>query len=266
MNAAAFPTELLGRLVDGFNHPAALAVLLVAFACSLTTFVIVVVASELARASATVRRLERSPASSLHAERAARIAGAIGVSPEILESLEISAFTHGILRPRISVTNGLIQAMSDQELEAVLRHERVHVRAMDPLRLAVVRAIGAVLFLVPFVSGLLRAYACRRELLADETTVEEMHTSRPLLAALHRAVDARTFVGPAVVIAGLTELDLRIDRLAGIPTPLLALIKWPSRRDVASFGLVTLFLAIVMLMSAHSVSACLVQVGAACGT
>lgn len=67
MNAAAFPTELLGRLVDGFNHPAALAVLLVAFACSLTTFVIVVVASELARASATVRRLERSPASSLHA-------------------------------------------------------------------------------------------------------------------------------------------------------------------------------------------------------
>lgn len=59
---------------------------------------------------------------------------------EIADQLDVvddagnEAFCYGFLRPRICLTTGLIAMLSTVELEAVLRHERHHLRRRDPLR------------------------------------------------------------------------------------------------------------------------------------
>jgi hypothetical protein len=45
-----------------------------------------------------------------------------------------SAFCAGLLRPRVFVTGGMVAALADEELEAVLVHEAEHARRRDPLR------------------------------------------------------------------------------------------------------------------------------------
>ena len=44
------------------------------------------------------------------------------------------AFTGGLLRPHIYVSDGMIDAVSEDELQLLLRHEQSHMRHRDPLR------------------------------------------------------------------------------------------------------------------------------------
>jgi hypothetical protein len=90
-----------------------------------------------------------------------------------------------------------------------------------------------------------------------------MSSARPLLSALRRVIDASLLM-EGYTVAGLTQLDVRIDRLAGIATPLRALVEPPSRRQLAAFGATLILAALLMLASAHSVNACLAQVAASC--
>lgn len=43
-------------------------------------------------------------------------------------------FCYGLIRPRIYLTTGLLARLSHAEIDAVLRHERVHLVRRDPLR------------------------------------------------------------------------------------------------------------------------------------
>jgi beta-lactamase regulating signal transducer with metallopeptidase domain len=51
----------------------------------------------------------------------------------LLPGKQANAFTAGLLRPRCYLTTGLRDALSNEELEIVLQHERVHARHHDPL-------------------------------------------------------------------------------------------------------------------------------------
>ncbi len=82
------------------------------------------------------------------------------------------AFTYGFLRPRVVVSQGLIDQLTDEELTAVLVHERCHADALDPLKTLVARIFSDVFFYAPVVPALLRGYAGRRELIADRHAVE----------------------------------------------------------------------------------------------
>jgi Peptidase family M48 len=44
-----------------------------------------------------------------------------------------------VLRPRVVVSQGLLERLSDAELRAVLEHEGYHVANLDPLKLVVLR-------------------------------------------------------------------------------------------------------------------------------
>jgi heat shock protein HtpX len=69
----------------------------------------------------------------------------------IIETPALNAFASGLVRERyaVTVTRGLIDALDDSELEAVLAHELTHIRNGDA-RLAVVAAVFAgILSLIP---------------------------------------------------------------------------------------------------------------------
>lgn len=119
------------------------------------------------------------------------------------------AFCAGLLRPRIYVSTGAIAALADDELQAVLAHERHHARCRDPLRLLAARTAGDALFFLPAVRRLADRYAALAELAADRAAVDAGGGGRRSLAAALLAFDTAT--SPAVV--GIAPE--RVDSLLG---------------------------------------------------
>lgn len=94
------------------------------------------------------------------------------------------AFCAGLVRPRVYVSTGALVALGDEELRAVLAHERHHQRRRDPLRLLVARALGDALFFLPVLRRLRQRYAILAELAADEAAVSASGSPSALASAL----------------------------------------------------------------------------------
>lgn len=124
------------------------------------------------------------------------------------------AFCYGFLRPRIAVSAGLTDRLDEEELVAVLLHERHHLQRRDPLRYLALRALAGGLFMVPLTSALERWVEARIELAAD----------RAALAGAPRGALAGALLvalsGASLMPAGLAPLsatEARIAHLAGRP-------------------------------------------------
>ena len=119
------------------------------------------------------------------------------------------AFCAGLLQPRVYVSTGAIAALADDELQAVLAHERHHARCRDPLRLLVARTASDALFFLPGMRQLADRYAALAELAADGAAVHATGGERRPLAAALLAFEAAT--SPTVV--GIAPE--RVDSLLG---------------------------------------------------
>lgn len=81
------------------------------------------------------------------------------------------SYCHGLLRPRIVISRGLVEALDRQALRAVVAHEGHHLRAGDPLRGALSGVLAALAFPLPMVAGLRRVYLEAREIEADRAAL-----------------------------------------------------------------------------------------------
>lgn len=68
---------------------------------------------------------------------------------ELVDDAEPFSFTYGVVSPRVAVSRGLAGVLAPVELEAVLHHERYHVRNWDTLKVVVARAAPAAFFFLP---------------------------------------------------------------------------------------------------------------------
>jgi len=133
---------------------------------------------------------------------------------EVVDHDEPFAFTFGLGVPRVAVSRGLIEQLSPEELEAVVVHERYHVRARDPLKLVVARAAARTCFFLPTVGHLVARYVAGRELAADRHSLRDL--GRPALAgALLKVVAGPGWdeLHSAAAMAGPDLLGMRIDQL-----------------------------------------------------
>jgi Zn-dependent protease with chaperone function len=115
----------------------------------------------------------------------------------LVDTAEPCSFVYGVLSPRVAVSRGLVECISDGELRAVLEHERYHVRNLDPLKVVLAGTLSAALFLLPVLDSLRTRYVAARELAADRRAVA-ICGRRALVGALLKVVR-----GPA-----WSELDL----------------------------------------------------------
>jgi Zn-dependent protease with chaperone function len=130
-----------------------------------------------------------------------------------------ASFCAGLLRRRIIVTSALADALTEEELAAVIAHETHHLRCFDPARLLLARCVAAAFFWLPAVVDLQRRYALRQELAADHAAIR-LVGRRALAAALLKAG------GPCpagTVSFGAGALAVRVDALLGRPVRLPAL-------------------------------------------
>ncbi len=109
----------------------------------------------------------------------------------IVASRDLLAFTWGVFRPRIYLSQGLIDALSPAELQAVFLHEDAHRRRRDPLRRLLLTLLSDVLFYLPVLVRACRRLIESQEIRADRAVwMDDPSRRRPLASALAKLIDA----------------------------------------------------------------------------
>lgn len=159
------------------------------------------------------------------------------------------AYTAGVRRPLIWLSSSAVELLEDDELEAVLLHERAHLRRRDPLRLVIVRAIAAFLGLVPWVGTLAGRFEIAKELDADREALQHQGSAAALAGALFAMGERQVADGPAISSWSLSAA--RIDQLYGAPAEAL-LPRPPGRARLLSVATLTLALLLTFGQAARA--------------
>lgn len=150
---------------------------------------------------------------------------------EVVEDTAPFAFTHGLLRPRVTVSSGLVASATSAELQAVLAHEAEHARGRDPLRTLITTVLTARHFALPLLEHLGTVFTAERELAADRYAVSQCGVGA-VAGALLKVGGAPRWAhpAPAAGMGGRDLLEARIRQLEGEDAPPPAR---PGRRRVA---------------------------------
>lgn len=159
------------------------------------------------------------------------------------------AFCLGFWRPRIWLTTGLANLLSDEELTAVLVHEAYHYHRRDPLRLLISRSLKSALFFLPMIGDLANFAELQQEIAADEAVIEYLDDDLPLLCTLQKLLTQDTLRAPLpyATITPFNVTEARLRRLVYPPRPVP--IRW--RDTIANWsinvGVILFFLGISLL-------------------
>lgn len=126
-----------------------------------------------------------------------------------------TAFTHGLLHPKIYISKGLINSLDNFELTAVYLHEMHHKKRKDPLRFFILSILRDTFFYVPiskFIAGFVHD---KIETAADNAVVAEMKEPISLAGALLKIAcfNKDMVVAQSVSISGFGSTERRIRKL-----------------------------------------------------
>jgi hypothetical protein len=150
------------------------------------------------------------------------------------------AFCAGWLRPRVYVSTGVLDRLSEPELRAVLAHEGQHGALRDPLRLAVGRVLAQALFFLPVLSALHSDYADAAELTADAAALVALDGAGGALASAMLTLGATGSDGEIAISSR------RVDALLG------QRVDWQRPRLLLGTALVTLALLVALAWRASA--------------
>jgi len=165
----------------------------------------------------------------------------------ILDVAQPLAYCLPGVRSRVVVSEGALNALADNEIAAILSHERAHLRARHDLVLEMFTAVHAAFPRFVRSANALDAVRLLIELLADDAAVRAAGPT-PLARALVTCASGRTPSG-ALAAGGPTTV-LRVRRLGGRPNS-LALAATAYFSAAAVLVVPTVALAVPWLTELH---------------
>lgn len=196
-------------------------------------------AADLLKQSQRVRRVIRlhrlrspAPGEPIHALAGAH--GMLGLVKVIDGPAPNPAFAAGLVRPRIYLAADLQREIRPEELRAIFRHELWHVRRRDPLRFALLRALGRFFFWLPIVDTLAVDLIDDAETLADDFAADASDPLELASALVAVAGRARVALTAAAGAGGIRPTDRRVRRLLDEDAMLPSVL--PRRRLAISIG------------------------------
>ena len=173
--------------------------------------------SLLVQARASLRLVSRVRTLALPCPPALRTAAArAGLEGRVslIDTAGAFSFAYGAFHPKVAVSRSLFESASPAELDAVLEHERYHVRNLDPLKVLIARALPAALFYLPALGDLRARYIAGRELAADRRAIAACGRT-PLAGALVKVLRGPGWpeLSAAAAIGGPELLDVRVEQL-----------------------------------------------------
>lgn len=194
----------------------------------------------------TQRILRRAARRSFEHAHAARLLGARdGVV--IVESDERAAYCVAGRPSAIVVTSGAVSSLDTAELNAVLAHERAHLRGRHPQLMMLLKALAATLPWLPLVRVGAVAVGRLVEMSADDAAARR-HGSDVLLSGLVALAGQPRSSGPALA-AGDTAVLARALRLAD-PVPVTVRLR--QQFLLVAAMILVLVAPVALLVLAHS--------------
>ncbi len=131
----------------------------------------------------------------------------------------------GILRPKLLVTRGLLDALTAEELAATVGHELGHSRGWDNLKRLAIAAAPDLLGAMGLARALEHRWAAAAEHCADRRASATSPATRVALASALVKVarlmpPPSTSVEPICTLIGLGDIAPRVERLIDIDSPL----------------------------------------------
>lgn len=132
----------------------------------------------------------------------------------LIESKKQFAFCLGIRSPQIYISKSLVNVLTIQEVEAVLRHERYHLNNRDTLTMLIASIGESLLPFFPILSDFLHNYRLEREIRADAETVQGLGDEEPLISVLKKLL--RTPAYTAVTASSIADYDTLEPRIQAL--------------------------------------------------
>lgn len=135
----------------------------------------------------------------------------------LIQSSVPFVFCFGFLHPRICLSTGLINLLSQSQLRATLYHEDFHGQRFDPLQILVIESISTTLFFLPVIREWRSQAKLKLELNADNYAIHKVGKSS-LAGALHRLLTYTPQTQPIryeISVAGISANEARIAALLG---------------------------------------------------
>ncbi|MBI4427293.1 MAG: M56 family metallopeptidase [Candidatus Magasanikbacteria bacterium] len=148
-----------------------------------------------------------------------KIADELGLAGKVVEIREQSptVFCYGFFQTKICVSDGLILALSEEELRAVLRHERRHLLNRDPLKLFCLKLGEGFFFFVPGFKALVKQYITYSEMAADEEVGAGDNEKISLAGALFKIInqEEQTILRNGLALSFFNSvIEERVNRLS----------------------------------------------------
>ncbi|WP_044642746.1 M56 family metallopeptidase [Risungbinella massiliensis] len=101
----------------------------------------------------------------------------------LVDQAEPIVFTFGFRKPQILISTGMLQTVAEEELIAILEHERWHCKQGDPWKGFITSTFANSLFFFPIIGKLRDLYFLEKEILADQFAIQKS-SKKVLVSAL----------------------------------------------------------------------------------
>ncbi len=134
----------------------------------------------------------------------------------LLDSDDYFSFCAFCFHPRIYVSRAMVEMLENDELEALLLHERYHLENYDPLKIFSGQLMVSAFFFIPIMKDLFKNYLVTKEVNADSSAVRYQANRRGIMGALQKLLVTNNAGEPAAfAVSGTDTLEYRIEHLVG---------------------------------------------------
>jgi beta-lactamase regulating signal transducer with metallopeptidase domain len=124
-------------------------------------------------------------------------------------------FCHNFIRPKICISQKLLDKLTEKELQAVLLHEKSHLQSSEPIKIFLIKSALSLMFFIPIIKILADKYFTLAEISADEYVVENFHKTY-LASALCKLIDLNknSLLQKNVALSFFSVLGSRVEYLS----------------------------------------------------
>lgn len=106
----------------------------------------------------------------------------------VIQSEKQVAFSYGLIQPKILISTGITETLSNKQLEAVLLHEYYHIKNSHVFLFLLSEVVNSLLFFIPTISALIDKVRLTFEIKADKAVILNQGTNKHLRLALAKTL------------------------------------------------------------------------------